>query len=207
MVEEEGLWDPEPLYDTDHPDFIAAFNAADSNSDGLISRDEASMWFGVAADSLDDFWDYYVTKQDSMNVNQAVWAFNDWNYSQGWFYVMKELTLECDEFHEILYNADTDKDGKIGMCEMCVAFDCESGCTGGSCVECEAMMNHYDGDGDGFLCHEEMLTAVNDERFERGYFDPENQSEEEWKAELHAIIEERSSRILEIVGLLQDPNF
>lgn len=51
-----------------------------------------------------------------------------------------------------------------------------------------------------------MLNAVNDSRFERGFFDPANQSEEEWKAELHRVIEEKSARILEIVGLLQDPN-
>lgn len=61
MVELEGLWDPEPQYDTSHPDFVAAFNAADTNSDGLISRDEASAWFGVTADSMDDFWQHYVT--------------------------------------------------------------------------------------------------------------------------------------------------
>lgn len=88
-----------------------------------------------------------------MNINQAVWAFNEWTYSTGWFYVMKQLTLECDEFHQILYDADTDKDGKIGLCELSVAFDCEEGCCGQICEECLDMMAHYDGDGDGSLCH------------------------------------------------------
>lgn len=135
-IELEGLWDPEPQYDTNHQDFIDAFEIADLDSDGLLCRDEAQMWFQVSDEDMDAFWDHYVTNQEKMNENQAVWAFNEYTYEEGFFYVMKEYTMECDEFHEILFMGDVDRDGKMSLTELADVFDCECGCCGDVCQEC-----------------------------------------------------------------------
>merc|ERR1719471_1116812 len=123
--------------------------------------------------------------------------------------------MECDEFHEILFLGDANRDGTIGLYELSNVFDYEPGCCGQAGEECVAIMNHYDNDGDGELNHEEMLVAVNDQRFERGFFDPDfdgdsdddDQDEDQWKADLHQIIETNSQKILDIVQQLQDGNF